>query len=109
MPKLIDIVIPATGESVTSGVVAKWSKPDGAAVKRDETVLELETDKITVEVAAPAAGKLKHSAKVGDTVAVGGVVGQIEEGAAGETAAPAPPPAPPPPPPSPPPRRPPPP
>jgi len=93
MPKLIDIVIPATGESVTSGVVAKWSKPDGAAVKRDETVLELETDKITVEVAAPAAGKLKHSAKVGDTVAVGGVVGQIEEGAAGETAAPAPAPA----------------
>lgn len=90
MPKLIDIVIPATGESVTSGVVAKWSKPDGAAVKRDETVLELETDKITVEVPAPAAGRLKHSAKVGDTVAVGGVVGQIEEGAAGETAAPIP-------------------
>lgn len=86
MPNLIDIVIPATGESVTSGVVAKWTKPDGSAVKRDETVLELETDKITVEVPAPAAGRLKHAVKVGDTVAVGGVVGQVEEGAAGEAA-----------------------
>ncbi|MBY0308707.1 MAG: 2-oxoglutarate dehydrogenase complex dihydrolipoyllysine-residue succinyltransferase, partial [Phycisphaerales bacterium] len=60
------------------------------AVKRDQVVMELETDKITAEITAPAAGRLKHAAKVGDTVPVGAVVGKIEEGAAGASPAPAP-------------------
>jgi len=77
-----DIVIPTIGESVTSGVVSRWLKPDGAAVARDEAVLELETDKVTMEVPAPAAGVLRHNAKQGDTVAVGAVVGSVVEGGA---------------------------
>jgi 2-oxoglutarate dehydrogenase E2 component (dihydrolipoamide succinyltransferase) len=83
MASLVDIVFPASGESVTTGTIARWTKPDGAAVKRDETVLEIETDKITVEVAAPAAGRLKQTVKVGDSVPVGALLGQVEEGASG--------------------------
>ena len=49
-----EIVIPNVGESVTSGVIATWTVEDGAYVERDETVLELETDKVTMEVPAPA-------------------------------------------------------
>ncbi|MBL0920876.1 MAG: dihydrolipoamide succinyltransferase, partial [Phycisphaerales bacterium] len=102
-----DIVIPALGESITSGVIATWRKKDGDPVQRDETVLELETDKVTLELPSPAAGLLRHKAAEGDTVNVGSIVGLIEEGAAGaaKPAAPPatpdppkPPPAPPPPP-----------
>ncbi|MEM1185606.1 MAG: 2-oxoglutarate dehydrogenase complex dihydrolipoyllysine-residue succinyltransferase [Planctomycetota bacterium] len=77
-----DIVIPTVGESVTSGVIAAWSKAEGEWVERDETVLELETDKITMEVPAPAAGVIKHAAAEGDEVDVGAVVGTIDETAA---------------------------
>ncbi len=70
----MDIVIPNVGESVASGVIAKWLKPDGAFVKRDEAVLELETDKVNMEIAAPADGTLRHAAKEGDTVNVGSAV-----------------------------------
>ena len=49
------IVIPNVGESVTSGVISSWSVPDGAFVERDQTVLELETDKVTMEVPDPSA------------------------------------------------------
>lgn len=75
------IVIPEVGESITSGVIAAWSVADGEYVERDQTVLELETDKITMEVPAPAAGVIKHSAKEGDEVDVGSVVGEIDESA----------------------------
>jgi len=75
------IVIPNVGESVTSGVIAAWSVKDGAYVERDQTVLELETDKVTMEVPAPAAGIVKHSASEGDEVEVGAVVGEIDESA----------------------------
>ncbi len=84
------IVIPTIGESVSSGVISRWVKPDGATVARDEAVLELETDKVTMEVPAPAAGVLRHSAKQGDTVAVGAVVGSIAEAGAASPAVPAP-------------------
>lgn len=77
----MDIVIPTVGESVTSGVISKWLKPDGASVRRDETVLELETDKVNMEIVAPADGVLSHGAKEGDTVNVGAVVGTVQEGA----------------------------
>ncbi len=75
------IVIPEVGESITSGVIAAWSVADGDYVERDQTVLELETDKITMEVPAPAAGVIKHAAKEGDEVDVGSTVGEIDESA----------------------------
>jgi 2-oxoglutarate dehydrogenase E2 component (dihydrolipoamide succinyltransferase) len=50
-----DIVIPTVGESVNEGVIAAWTKGDGEWVERDETIIELETDKITMEIPAPAA------------------------------------------------------
>jgi len=75
------IVIPEVGESITSGVIAAWSVADGDYVERDQTVLELETDKITMEVPAPAAGILKHSAAEGAEVDVGSTVGEIDESA----------------------------
>jgi len=78
----VDIVIPSPGESITEGVISAWIKKDGDWVERDETVLELETDKITVEVPAPAAGALHIAAGEGDTVEVGAVVGAVDESAA---------------------------
>jgi len=74
----VDIMIPEMGESVRTGVVLKWHKPDGSAVKRDEVVLDLETDKITAEISAPADGVLKHYVKVGDTVAVPSTIGTVD-------------------------------
>ena len=86
----VDIMIPEMGESVRTGVVLKWHKPDGSAVKRDEVVLDLETDKITAEISAPADGVLKHSVKVGDTVAVPSTIGSVDPaGTATATSAPA--------------------
>jgi len=75
------IEIPSVGESVESGVIAAWSVGDGEYVERDQTVLELETDKVTMEVPAPASGIVTHSAAEGDEVAVGAVVGEIDESA----------------------------
>ncbi|MFD2235427.1 biotin/lipoyl-containing protein, partial [Phaeospirillum tilakii] len=84
------ILVPTLGESVTEATVAKWFKAVGEAVKADETLVELETDKVTVEVPAPASGVLSEIAvAVGATVAVGAVLGAIEAGAAGTVAAPA--------------------
>ena len=79
-----DIRVPALGESVTEATIAKWFKKEGDAVKIDEPLVELETDKVTVEVPAPASGKLeKISVIAGATIAVGGLLGSILEGAAG--------------------------
>ncbi len=78
----VDIVIPNVGESVTSGVISVWRKKDGERVERDDVVLDLETDKITMEVRAPAAGVLKTRAKEGDTVDIGAIVGSIDESGA---------------------------
>ncbi len=87
----IEIKVPAMGESVTEATVARWFKKEGEAVARDEPLCELETDKVTVEVPAPADGALESIAvKEGATVEVGTILGAIAEGAAG-TAAPAPP------------------
>ena len=85
----VDIMIPEMGESVRTGVVLKWHKPDGASVKRDEVVLDLETDKITAEISAPADGVLKHSVKVGDTVAVPSAIGTVDPSGVPAAAAPA--------------------
>jgi 2-oxoglutarate dehydrogenase E2 component (dihydrolipoamide succinyltransferase) len=78
----IDIKVPSVGESVTEGRISRWLKPDGASVQRDESVCELETDKATAEVPAPAAGVLRHGAKEGDTVQIGGVIGSIDSAGA---------------------------
>lgn len=75
----LEITIPNLGESVTSGVLGKWVKNDGDYVNRDELVAELETDKINMELLAPASGILKQTAKVGDTIQVGGSVGTVTE------------------------------
>ena len=84
----IEIKVPAMGESVTEATVARWFKKEGETVARDEPVLELETDKVTVEVPAPAAGSLESiSVKAGATVQVGAVLGSIAEGKAGKAAA----------------------
>ena len=83
-----EIRVPALGESVTEATIAKWFKKAGEAVKADEPLVELETDKVTVEVPAPASGKLSSiSAESGVTVNVGALLGMIEEGAAGSAPA----------------------
>ena len=79
----IEIKVPAMGESVTEATIARWLKKEGDAVKRDEPLVELETDKVTVEVPSPAAGVLEHiEVKAGGTVQVGAVLGAVKEGAA---------------------------
>jgi 2-oxoglutarate dehydrogenase E2 component (dihydrolipoamide succinyltransferase) len=85
-----EIRVPALGESVTEATIAKWFKNVGDAVKADEPMVELETDKVTVEVPAPTSGKLASiAAAAGTTVNVGALLGAIEEGAAGAAAKPA--------------------
>ncbi len=80
---MTEIRVPALGESVTEATIGKWFKKPGEAVAVDEPLVELETDKVTIEVPAPAAGVLAGiAAKDGDTVAVGAVLGEIKEGAA---------------------------
>jgi 2-oxoglutarate dehydrogenase E2 component (dihydrolipoamide succinyltransferase) len=75
--------VPAMGESVTEATIARWLKKEGDAVKQDETIVELETDKVNVEVPSPAAGVLEHiEIPQGGTVNVGTVIGQVSEGAA---------------------------
>jgi 2-oxoglutarate dehydrogenase E2 component (dihydrolipoamide succinyltransferase) len=87
---MTEIRVPTLGESVTEATIGRWFKKAGDAVAVDEPLVELETDKVTIEVPAPSAGVLGEiSAKDGDTVAVGALLGQINEGAAGAAAKPA--------------------
>ena len=79
---MTEIRVPTLGESVTEATIGKWFKQPGDAVAVDEPLVELETDKVTIEVPAPAAGTLSEiAAKDGDTVAVGALLGQIKDGA----------------------------
>src|SRR3569833_2709681 len=79
---MTDIRVPTLGESVTEATVGKWFKQPGDAVAVDEPLVELETDKVTLEVPAPAAGVLGEiMAKNGETVGVGVVRGMIKDGA----------------------------
>jgi 2-oxoglutarate dehydrogenase E2 component (dihydrolipoamide succinyltransferase) len=80
---MAEIRVPALGESVTEATIGKWFKKPGDAVAVDEPLVELETDKVTIEVPAPAAGVLGDiAAKDGETVAVGALLGSIKQGAA---------------------------
>jgi 2-oxoglutarate dehydrogenase E2 component (dihydrolipoamide succinyltransferase) len=86
----MDIKVPALGESVTEATVGKWLKKAGEAVAIDEPIVELETDKVSVEVPAPVAGVLGTiQVEEGATVAVGTVLGSIKEGAAATASPPA--------------------
>ncbi len=77
-----EITVPTLGESVTSATVARWMKHEGDAVAADEPLVELETDKVTVEVSAPAAGVLTSiSAPEGSEVPVGALLGLLDGGA----------------------------
>ena len=89
---MTEIRVPTLGESVTEATIGRWFKKAGEAVAVDEPLVELETDKVTIEVPAPSAGVLGEiSAKDGDTVAVGALLGMINDGAGGAVkAAPAP-------------------
>jgi 2-oxoglutarate dehydrogenase E2 component (dihydrolipoamide succinyltransferase) len=85
-----NIVVPALGESVTEATVAKWMKQQGDSIAADEALVELETDKVTLEVFAPAAGVLSEiRVPEGQTVEVGAVLGIIGDGAGAAKAAPA--------------------
>jgi 2-oxoglutarate dehydrogenase E2 component (dihydrolipoamide succinyltransferase) len=85
----VDIVVPTLGESVTEATVAKWYKAAGDRVEIDEPLVELETDKVAVEVNAQAAGVIDEIlVPTGGEVAVGAVLGRIAEGAAGAKSAP---------------------
>jgi 2-oxoglutarate dehydrogenase E2 component (dihydrolipoamide succinyltransferase) len=85
---MTEIRVPTLGESVSEATIGKWFKKPGDAVAVDEPLVELETDKVTIEVPAPAAGVLEAiAAKDGETVAVGALLGQIKEGAKGAAAA----------------------
>ena len=85
----VDIVVPTLGESVTEATIARWLKQPGEAVAADEPLVELETDKVTVEVPAPQAGVLDDlQFDEGDNVEVGALLGRIVEGAGGAAAAP---------------------
>ncbi|MBV9995633.1 MAG: 2-oxoglutarate dehydrogenase complex dihydrolipoyllysine-residue succinyltransferase [Caulobacteraceae bacterium] len=80
---MTDIMTPALGESVTEATVARWAKRPGEAVRKDEVLVELETDKVNLEVAAPEDGVLSDiAADEGATVAPGQVLGRLNAGAA---------------------------
>ncbi|MFZ9839925.1 MAG: biotin/lipoyl-containing protein, partial [Opitutaceae bacterium] len=86
----VPVKIPPMGESITSGILAKWHVAEGATVRRDQPLFELETDKITSEATAETAGVIRLAVKAGDEVRIGQVVATIEAGAAAETPAAAP-------------------
>lgn len=80
----IDIHVPTLGESISDATIARWIKKAGEAVAADEPIVELETDKVTLEVPSPVAGKLGEIiAAEGETVEVGALLARVEEGAAG--------------------------
>ena len=79
---MADIMTPALGESVTEATVARWAKKAGDAVRKDEILVELETDKVSLEVASPSDGVLSAiTAEEGATVEPGALLGRITEGA----------------------------
>ncbi|MCC8406788.1 MAG: 2-oxoglutarate dehydrogenase complex dihydrolipoyllysine-residue succinyltransferase [Rickettsia endosymbiont of Sceptobius lativentris] len=83
----VKIIVPSLGESVTEATIAKWYKKEGDSVKTDELLLEIETEKVTLEVNAPCNGTIgKISKNDGANVAVGEEIGEINEGTAANTA-----------------------
>jgi 2-oxoglutarate dehydrogenase E2 component (dihydrolipoamide succinyltransferase) len=89
MPVKYDVKVPAVGESITEATIGSWSKKNGEAVKRNDVLMSLETDKATVEVVAEQDGVLQISAEAGKVVPIGSVVAQIDSDAKPSASAPA--------------------
>jgi 2-oxoglutarate dehydrogenase E2 component (dihydrolipoamide succinyltransferase) len=87
---IIEVKVPAVGESVKEALLAEWFKKDGDQVARDDVLFVIETDKVSLEVTAEAAGRLAITAPAGTTVAIGAVVGTIDTAAAATASTPAP-------------------
>ncbi len=83
----VDIKVPTVGESITEATIAEWRKKDGDAVKKNDVLLSLETDKATVEIVAENDGKLAISAKAGSVVKIGATIGSIDTDAVGTQSA----------------------
>src|SRR2546430_11947618 len=79
----IDVKVPRLAESISEATLVEWLKPDGTAVRTDEPIATLETDKAAVEIVADAEGVLSHAKKPGEVVKVGDVLGRIAEGGGG--------------------------
>ena len=79
MPK--EVIIPALGESITSGILSSWKVDEGSYVELDQPIYELETDKITQEGLADASGTIKFLAQEGDEVEIGATIATIDESA----------------------------
>src|SRR5690606_6772686 len=88
--KVIDVKVPAAGDSITTANVARWHKSDGSAVNKGDALVTLETDKVSNELEAEESGVLKILVPEGDEVAIGTVVARIVVGESGATPAPAP-------------------
>ena len=82
----IELVVPEVGESIQEAILVQWFKNDGDSVQKDEPLFLIETDKVTLEVVAEAGGRLAITAKEGQTVAIGAVVGSIDTGVQAEAA-----------------------
>lgn len=87
---MVDVKVPAVGESISEVTIASWVKKDGDMVKLDETICSIESDKATLEIAAPKAGKLKLLAKEGDVVKIGAKIAEVDETATAGASAEAP-------------------
>jgi 2-oxoglutarate dehydrogenase E2 component (dihydrolipoamide succinyltransferase) len=87
--ELVDHRLGAVGESITEVTIAKWLKKDGEAVKRDEVIAELESDKATFELPAEADGVLKIRVAEGETIGIGTVIADLDGAATGAAPAPA--------------------
>ncbi len=83
----MDIIVPQVGESIIEAEIGEWFKQDGEQVEKDDLLLELETEKVNVELNAEASGKLTILAQQGETIKIGAVIGRIDETAVGATAA----------------------
>ncbi len=80
--EVVEITMPAMGESVTEGVILEWAKQPGEAIAEDETIVEISTDKVDAEVPSPASGVIEEIlAQAGDTVTVGQVIARMKAGA----------------------------
>ena len=87
---MVDVKVPAVGESISEVTIASWLKKDGDIVKLDEAICSIESDKATLEISAPKAGKLKILVKEGETVAIGTKVAEVDETQTAGASAPAP-------------------
>lgn len=86
---MVDVKVPSVGESISEVTIASWLKKDGDMVKLDEAICSIESDKATLEISAPKAGKLKILIKEGETVAIGTKVAEVDETATAASPVPA--------------------